>query len=200
MGWWQGKRPARSLSSSPAAKRSMSGAGAGVGGSGEGGFNDSDEEHMDTSNWSAKDQESLQQIETALMSGNLDPNEIKTLKKQRRAMRNRASATASRQRKKEYLQNLESHMSELTASNQLLNTSVAEMKAAETARNTHVAHLLEYRRHLSAVREEKRNYHVVHAPSSSAGLTRLSRLCVFVYRLASRPRRSAHSCRKSVPR
>ena len=109
---------------------------------------------MDTSNWSAKDQESLQQIETALMSGNLDPDEIKSLKKQRRAMRNRASATASRQRKKEYLQNLESHMSELTVSNRLLNTSVAEMKAAETARNTHIAHLLEYRRHLTAVREK----------------------------------------------
>ena len=51
------------------------------------------------------------------LAGTLDAEQIKSLKKQRRAMRNRASATASRQRKKEYLQNLEQHMTELQGSN-----------------------------------------------------------------------------------
>ena len=97
---------------------------------------DSDEE-LDSCNWSQKDQESLAQIEAILNAGNLDPEQMKTLKKQRRAMRNRASATASRQRKKEYLQNLETHMSELTNSNTLLLTSVARMTEAEEAREKH---------------------------------------------------------------
>lgn len=72
-------------------------------------------------------------------------------------MRNRASATASRQRKKEYLQNLERHMTELSSSNGLLHTrydaalpsffarrynpgcrcSVARMTEAEAAREKH---------------------------------------------------------------
>ena len=97
---------------------------------------DSDEE-VDSCNWSQKDQESLAQIEALLNAGNLDPEEMKTLKKQRRAMRNRASATASRQRKKEYLRNLETHMNELTNSNTLLLTSVARMTEAEEAREKH---------------------------------------------------------------
>ena len=92
---------------------------------------------MDSCNWSQKDQESLAQIEAMLNAGNLDPEQMKTLKKQRRAMRNRASATASRQRKKEYLQNLEKHMSELKNSNTLLLTSVARMTEAESARDKH---------------------------------------------------------------
>ena len=92
---------------------------------------------MDSSNWSQKDQESLAQIEAMLNAGNLDPGQLKSLKKQRRAMRNRASATASRQRKKEYLQNLERHMSELSNSNTLLLTSVARMTEAEQAREKH---------------------------------------------------------------
>lgn len=97
---------------------------------------DSDEE-VDSSNWSQKDQDSLAQIESMLNSSNLDPEQAKSLKKQRRAMRNRASATASRQRKKEYLQNLERHMNELANSNTLLLTSVARMTEAETAREKH---------------------------------------------------------------
>ena len=97
---------------------------------------DSDEE-VDSSNWSQKDQESLAQIEALLNAGNLDPEQAKSLKKQRRAMRNRASATASRQRKKEYLQNLERHMNELANSNTLLLTSVARMTEAESAREKH---------------------------------------------------------------
>ena len=97
---------------------------------------DSDEE-VDSSNWSQKDQESLAQIEAMLNAGNLDPEQTKSLKKQRRAMRNRASATASRQRKKEYLQNLERHMNELANSNTLLLTSVARMTEAEEAREKH---------------------------------------------------------------
>ena len=92
---------------------------------------------MDSSNWSQKDQESLAQIEAMLNAGNLDPAQLKSLKKQRRAMRNRASATASRQRKKEYLQNLERHMNELSNSNTLLLTSVARMTEAEEAREKH---------------------------------------------------------------
>ena len=52
------------------------------GGRGKSGF-DSDDE-LDTSNWSRKDQESLQQIESMLNSGTLDPEQTKTLKKQRR--------------------------------------------------------------------------------------------------------------------
>ena len=97
---------------------------------------DSDED-MDSSNWSQKDQESLAQIEAMLNAGNLDPGQLKSLKKQRRAMQLRASATASRQRKKEYLQNLERHMSELSNSNTLLLTSVARMTEAEQAREKH---------------------------------------------------------------
>lgn len=117
---------------------------------------DSDEE-VDSSSWSQKDQESLAQIEALLNAGNLDPEQAKSLKKQRRAMRNRASATASRQRKKEYLQNLERHMNELANSNTLLLTSVARMTEAEAAREKHNS--LVRKRKLSFAR-----YSVTHTP------------------------------------
>jgi hypothetical protein len=49
----------------------------------------------------------------------------------RRAIRNRESATASRLRRKEYIENLEKRMSELSSQNTLLNISVTEMQMRE---------------------------------------------------------------------
>jgi hypothetical protein len=61
----------------------------------------------------------------------LSQDDVKKLKKLRRAIRNRESATASRLRRKEYIENLEKRMSELSSQNTLLNISVTEMQMRE---------------------------------------------------------------------
>jgi hypothetical protein len=63
--------------------------------------------------------------------GTLSTEDVKKLKKLRRAIRNRESATASRLRRKEYIENLEKRMSELSSQNTLLNISVTEMQMRE---------------------------------------------------------------------
>ena len=63
--------------------------------------------------------------------GTLSQDDVKKLKKLRRAIRNRESATASRLRRKEYIENLEKRMSELSSQNTLLNISVTEMQMRE---------------------------------------------------------------------
>jgi TolA-binding protein len=61
----------------------------------------------------------------------LSQDDVKKLKKLRRAIRNRESATASRLRRKEYIEDLEKRMSELSSQNTLLNISVTEMQMRE---------------------------------------------------------------------
>ena len=64
----------------------------------------------------------------------LTPEETKKLKRMRRAIRNRESATASRMRRKEYIESLEKRTSELCSENAMLDLSVAEMKMREKAK------------------------------------------------------------------
>lgn len=64
----------------------------------------------------------------------LAQEDVKRLKKLRRAIRNRESATASRLRRKEYIENLEKRMSELSSQNTLLNISVTEMQMREKSK------------------------------------------------------------------
>jgi hypothetical protein len=64
----------------------------------------------------------------------LTPEEAKKLKRMRRAIRNRESATASRMRRKEYIESLEKRTSELCSENAMLDLSVAEMKMREKAK------------------------------------------------------------------
>jgi hypothetical protein len=66
--------------------------------------------------------------------GLLTPEETKKLKRMRRAIRNRESATASRMRRKEYIESLEKRTSELCSENAMLDLSVAEMKMREKAK------------------------------------------------------------------
>ena len=72
-------------------------------------------------------EEDLARIDPQLLSA----DDVKKLKKLRRAIRNRESATASRLRRKEYIENLEKRMSELSSQNTLLNISVTEMQMRE---------------------------------------------------------------------
>lgn len=75
-------------------------------------------------------EEELNEIDPALLT----PEETKKLKRMRRAIRNRESATASRMRRKEYIESLEKRTSELCSENAMLDLSVAEMKMREKAK------------------------------------------------------------------
>ena len=66
--------------------------------------------------------------------GYLTAEEIKKLKRMRRAIRNRESATASRMRRKEYIESLEKRTSELCSENAMLDLSVTEMQMREKAK------------------------------------------------------------------
>eukprot|EP01045_Picozoa_sp_COSAG04_P002573 COSAG04_NODE_94_length_26569_cov_27.995127_15_plen_355_part_00 len=72
-------------------------------------------------------EEDLARIDPASLS----QEDVRKLKKMRRAIRNRESATASRLRRKEYIENLEKRMSDLSSQNTLLNISVTEMQMRE---------------------------------------------------------------------
>jgi hypothetical protein len=72
----------------------------------------------------------LNEIDPSLLT----PEETKKLKRTRRAIRNRESATASRMRRKEYIESLEKRTSELCSENAMLDLSVAEMKMREKAK------------------------------------------------------------------
>ena len=89
------------------------------------------------------------QIEMKLAnSHSLSADEIKKLKKERRAMRNRASATASRQRKKNYLQNLETQLADLQSEQTRLQIRESRLQAAQATRDQHTDLLQEHSRHM----------------------------------------------------
>jgi tetratricopeptide (TPR) repeat protein len=116
----------------------------------------SDSEEDDPAHWSEQDKQSLQEIEIALKNGNLSGEELKKLKKQRRAMRNRASATASRQRKKHYLQNLEQELADLQSLQGRLQIRETRLKVVQTTRD----------KQLQLLREENQQLQNDHARAS----------------------------------
>ena len=71
----------------------------------------------------------------------LDQSQVKKLKRMRRAIRNRESATASRLRRKEYIESLEKRTSELCSENAMLDLSVTEMQMREKKKNEELSSL-----------------------------------------------------------
>uniref|UniRef100_A0A6B2LMT8 BZIP domain-containing protein n=1 Tax=Arcella intermedia TaxID=1963864 RepID=A0A6B2LMT8_9EUKA len=73
-------------------------------------------------------------IETVAGVRELSTNEKNEIKRQRRLIKNRESAQASRQRKKTHIYELEKQVRELTEENEVLKTKVAQL----TSENSHL--------------------------------------------------------------
>jgi len=149
-------------------------------------------EHEDDMDVSKKGRARIE-IDEAELDKITDPEQQK---KMRRALRNRASATASRQRKKEYLQQLEERMSQLSSQNTLLNISMTEMKIAESKRRKELIAISEENNRLKRDRCQLDAAHSKLEQDRNSLRVSLSSMKVEIVNLTS-PTASAAQCKQA---